>query len=340
MILQEKTISQNELFEVSAHEHYYVNPYFGCSEKCPYCYWTSVPGWEGQITARVNIVEVFAERMRSWDKTKRICFGSYCNPYEFLERDYRLTRGLLQVCKEQRIHFLLTTSSSLIAEDIDLIASMKEQAVIVFELSRIDRLVRFEKAGFHDVIEAANAFHKRGIKVLATLSPYLKGITDANQILKELSPGIPLYIGSLDLQTNWTTAGRLLPEIYRYKPELLDHYGWVIQGNHAETEFEAYMQQFAFNHRVKRFPLDIQYENCVDLTSDDPVTPRMPHKRYSGEFKQKVVEAIVQNKLSYRQAAKLFGVSSGNRVSSWHKIYLSEGVEGLYVERRGKWQKK
>lgn len=75
MYLQERIISEDELFEITAHDHYYVNPYFGCSEGCPYCYWTSIPGWEGQITARINIAAVFAERMKSWDKTKRVCFA-------------------------------------------------------------------------------------------------------------------------------------------------------------------------------------------------------------------------------------------------------------------------
>ena len=340
MILQEGYISEESLFEITAHDHYYVNPYYGCSEGCPYCYWTSIPGWEGQITARVNIVDVFKSRMKSWDKTKRICFGSFCNPYESIERDYRLTRGLLQVCKDEKIHFMLTTSSSLIVDDIDLIESMKEQAIIVFELSRIDRLVRFEKGGFHDVLAAANAFHRKGIKVIATLSPYLKGITDTNKILHELDNEIPLYLGALDLHTNWTTAGRLLPQIYQYKPELLDHYGWVIKGNNAEVEFEEYMQQFNLNHRVKRFPLNIQYENCADLTASGSVKTTQPHKKYSGEFKQKVIETMIQNHLGYDKTAKLFGVSTGNRVSSWHKIYLKEGPEGLYVERRGNWQKK
>lgn len=340
MYLQERFISEDELFEITAHNHYYVNPYFGCSEGCPYCYWTSIPGWEGQITARINIAAVFAERMKSWDKTKRVCFGSYCNPYEGIEKEYRLTRDLLKVCKDQKIHFMLTTSSSLIVDDIDLIASMKDQAIIVFELSRIDRLVRFEKGGFHDVLDAANAFYKRGVKVLATLSPYLKGITDANKILGKLHSGIPLYLGALDLQTNWTTAGRLLPEIFQYKPELLDYYGWVIKDNNAEIEFENYMQQFAMNPRVKRFPLDIQYENCVNLTESNPKRPIIQHKKYSGELKQKVVETMIENNLSYEKTAQLFGVSNGHRVASWHKIYLKEGVEGLYVERRGNWQKK
>lgn len=340
MVLREKILSDDELLTLSSDNHYCVNPYFGCSELCPDSKWTLLPGWEGQITARVNVVDIFRSRMRTWDRSKRIVIGSFCDPYEHIERDYRLTRGLLQVCKEQKIHFVLSTSSAMIVDDIDLLVSMKNQAVVIFELSHIDRLVRYEKCGFHDVIAAANALHRKGIKVIATLAPYLKGITDANKILSDLDNGILLYIAPLDLSTNWTAAGRLLPEIYRYKPELLDHYGWVIKGNNAEVEFEEYMQQFNLNHRVKRFPLNIQYENCADLTASGSVKTTQPHKKYSGEFKQKVIETMIQNHLGYDKTAKLFGVSTGNRVSSWHKIYLKEGPEGLYVERRGNWQKK
>lgn len=61
-----------------------------------------------------------------------------------------------------------------------------------------------------------------------------------------------------------------------------------------------------------------------------------PNKRYTGEFKQKVVEAMQREKLSYREAARQFDVPSDTRVASWERIYLEEGPEGLYIERRGR----
>ena len=61
----------------------------------------------------------------------------------------------------------------------------------------------------------------------------------------------------------------------------------------------------------------------------------VPNKRYTGEFKQKVVETMLQDKLGYLETAELFGVRH-KRVQDWERIYLEEGPEGLYIERRGR----
>lgn len=263
MLYKECTISQEELFHVTEHGHYYVNPYYGCSEACPYCYWTAIPGWEGQITARTNIVSIFDQVMETWDKNKRICFGSYCNPYESIERDHRLTRGLLEVAKKRGVFFALMTSSDIILDDAALIASMKEQAVLVFELSRIERLVTFQKTGKHPVLDAANAFAEMGVTVMATLSPYLKGITDVEAILVRLDPRISVYLGQIDFETNPSTAGRLLEAVKQFQEEDVPYCRWLMEGNNAKSEFEELMDKYRDHAQVRRFPLDIQYDDCL-----------------------------------------------------------------------------
>ena len=65
----------------------------------------------------------------------------------------------------------------------------------------------------------------------------------------------------------------------------------------------------------------------------------IPNKRYTGEFKQMVVETMMQEKLSYCEAARQFDISDHSRVTSWERIYLTEGPEGLYIERRGRGSK-
>ena len=62
----------------------------------------------------------------------------------------------------------------------------------------------------------------------------------------------------------------------------------------------------------------------------------VPNKRYTGEFKQRVVETMQEEHLSYSEAARQFEVCNHHRVASWERIYLTEGPEGLYVERRGR----
>lgn len=60
-----------------------------------------------------------------------------------------------------------------------------------------------------------------------------------------------------------------------------------------------------------------------------------PNKRYTPEFKIKVVETMYREKLSYRETARQFDISN-SRVTAWERIYLEEGADGLYAERRGR----
>ncbi len=65
----------------------------------------------------------------------------------------------------------------------------------------------------------------------------------------------------------------------------------------------------------------------------------IPNKRYTGEFKQEVVEKMMMEKLSCRETARQYEISDHKQVSKWERIYLEEGPEGLYIERRGRGSK-
>jgi len=62
---------------------------------------------------------------------------------------------------------------------------------------------------------------------------------------------------------------------------------------------------------------------------------RKPNKRYTGEFKQRVVETMHTEGLSYKEAERQFELPH-NRAASWERIYLEEGPEGFQIERRGR----
>ena len=63
--------------------------------------------------------------------------------------------------------------------------------------------------------------------------------------------------------------------------------------------------------------------------------PTKNYTNYTGEFKQKVVEDVRGNGLSYREAMRKYEVTGCERIRKWERIYLEEGAEGLYMERRG-----
>lgn len=75
----------------------------------------------------------------------------------------------------------------------------------------------------------------------------------------------------------------------------------------------------------------------MKLTKGDIFMPKgEPNKRYTPEFKIKVVETMRDEKLSYKEAARQFDVSFDTVVAKWERIYLEEGKEGFYIERRGR----
>lgn len=61
----------------------------------------------------------------------------------------------------------------------------------------------------------------------------------------------------------------------------------------------------------------------------------IPNKKYTAEFKQKVIETMHQERLSYSETERRFDVYR-KRISDWERVYLTYGAEGFYLERRGR----
>jgi Transposase and inactivated derivatives len=56
---------------------------------------------------------------------------------------------------------------------------------------------------------------------------------------------------------------------------------------------------------------------------------------FSGEFKQRVVEDVLNNNVGYNEAMKKYGIKGRSKIQQWERIYLTEGAEALYVDHRG-----
>ena len=61
----------------------------------------------------------------------------------------------------------------------------------------------------------------------------------------------------------------------------------------------------------------------------------VPNKKYTGEFKQMVIETMRNEGLSCMETAERFNLRH-KRVQDWERIYLAEGPEGLYIDHRGR----
>ena len=72
------------------------------------------------------------------------------------------------------------------------------------------------------------------------------------------------------------------------------------------------------------------------------------NKRYTPEFKIEVVETKIKERLSSMEAARRYNLTKKVNgyeypnnviVLNWERIYLEEGKEGFYIERRGQGSK-
>ena len=64
----------------------------------------------------------------------------------------------------------------------------------------------------------------------------------------------------------------------------------------------------------------------------------VPNKRYTPEFKKLVIETMHQEHWSCYETGRHFDVAN-QRVCDWERIYLTEGAEAFFVERRGRGSK-
>ena len=127
-----------------------LNPYRGCEHGCIYCYARPThsylnlsPGldFETRLVAKVNAAELLAAELQRPSHTcSPINIGSATDAWQPVEREWRLTRGLLEVLDACRHPFTAVTKSAGVERDIDLLARAAErhQAYVMVSLTTLD----------------------------------------------------------------------------------------------------------------------------------------------------------------------------------------------------------
>ena len=111
-----------------------VNPYRGCEHGCIYCfarpshaYLGLSPGldFETRLVARPGMPEVLAgELRRKGYAVAPIAIGTNTDPYQPIERERRIMRGVLEVLAEHRHPVTVVTKGTLIERDADLLGEL------------------------------------------------------------------------------------------------------------------------------------------------------------------------------------------------------------------------
>jgi DNA repair photolyase len=117
-----------------------INPYRGCEHGCIYCYarpshayLNLSPGvdFETRLFAKVNAAELLRDELaRPGYRCEMIALGANTDPYQPIERDYKITRGVLEVLAACDHPLGIVTKNALVERDIDLLAPMAAKNLV------------------------------------------------------------------------------------------------------------------------------------------------------------------------------------------------------------------
>lgn len=180
-----------------------LNPYRGCEHGCIYCYARPThaflgmsPGldFESKLLMKPDVVELLKKELAHPKyKCAPIALAMNTDGYQPIEREYQLTRQVIQVLSEANHPFSMVTKSSLVERDIDLIAPMaaKGLASIYLSITTLDRQIarRLEPraAAPERRFETLRKLSEAGIPTGVMVAPVIPALTDCNmeQILEK-----------------------------------------------------------------------------------------------------------------------------------------------------------
>jgi DNA repair photolyase len=152
-----------------------INPYQGCEHGCIYCYARPShayldlsPGidFETRLYAKPDAAALLrAELARPGYRCDPIALGTNTDPYQPIEREWKVTRSVLEVLAEHEHPFTIVTKSALVERDIDVIAPMaaKRMARVYLSVTTLDRELARK-------LEPRAAAPQRRLQALKTLS--------------------------------------------------------------------------------------------------------------------------------------------------------------------------
>jgi len=171
-----------------------INPYQGCEHGCIYCfarpthaYLDLSPGldFESRLFAKPDAPALLRKELaRPGYRCDPIALGTNTDPYQPIERTWKVTRSILEVLAVHEHPFTIVTKSALVERDIDLIAPMaaKRMARVYLSITTLDRELarRMEPRAAAPTrrLQAVKTLHDAGIPVGVMVAPIIPQLND------------------------------------------------------------------------------------------------------------------------------------------------------------------
>lgn len=228
-----------------------INPYVGCGHRCVYCYSRFMRRFTGHqdeewgtfVDVKVNIAEVLEKQLKSPKfKNQPIYIGTVTDPYQPLERKYKITRKILKVLLNFPDKVSILTKSNLVLRDLDLSKQFKKLDVDVTITSLNEKWTKLTEpfsSNIKERLKYLETLYKEGIATCVLMGPYWPIFTKPEELFRTFKRVGVKYLFTESFNAiggNWTGVEEILKKHY---PKLLPKIKYVILNKDAFNDFYA-----------------------------------------------------------------------------------------------------
>lgn len=199
-----------------------MNPYQGCEHGCIYCYarnshefWGLDCGhdFEQKILVKENAAKLLAKQLSlpSWKKEPIMLSGN-TDCYQPIEQKAKITREILDVCRQYRQPVGIITKNALVARDIDLLSDLAQDglAQVYLSITTLDedlrRIMEPRTSASAAKLKAIKTLSDAGIPVGVMMAPVIPGLnsTEIFQIAEQVHNAGAQHLGYSMIRLNGT----------------------------------------------------------------------------------------------------------------------------------------
>ncbi len=171
-----------------------INPYRGCEHGCVYCFARPThsfmglsPGldFESKLFAKPDAAKLLEKELgREGYEPRTIAIGTNTDPYQPIEKTWRIMREILEVLEAHDHPVGIVTKSALVTRDTDILSRMAAKGLAKVALSvttmdrRLARSMEPRAATPTRRLEAMRALAEAGIPVSVMTAPIIPGLND------------------------------------------------------------------------------------------------------------------------------------------------------------------
>ena len=225
-----------------------INAYRGCEHGCIYCFARPThafhdlsPGidFETQLFAKPDAATLLRTELgRRGYQVAPIAMGTNTDPYQPIERDWRITRACIEVLAQTRHPLMITTKSDRVTRDVDLLADMAADGLTSVMISvtsldpRLAMTLEPRAAAPARRLKAIETLAKAGVPVQVSVSPIIPAITDGETeaILRAAADAGAVRASFIPVRLPWEVAPLFRAWLDEHYPDRAAKVMALIQG--------------------------------------------------------------------------------------------------------------